>query len=135
MKKMTVVMMAMAAVALSACDGGEQGGMELAEADRYCELTQQLDRAGEQEIEIDFEAATPDPEAVQAEFSDFLADNSDDIEELERIAPPEISDDVAALTESMRTVAETGELGAFDASAEAEERIREFENQVCDSEN
>lgn len=131
MKQMMVVAMVTATVALGACDGGEQGAMELADPERYCELTQQLDQAGEQEIEVDFEAATPDPEAVQAEFSDFLTDHRDEIDELQRVAPPEIADDVATLTDTIRTVAETGDLSSFDESAEAEERIQEFESQVC----
>lgn len=130
MKRM-VVAMAAAALILGACDGGEDAAVGVADVERYCELTRTLDEAGEAEIEVDFEAATPDPETVQAEFSDFLEDNSEEIDELERVAPPEIADEVTALTETIREVAETGDLSAFDESAEAEERIQAFERQAC----
>lgn len=129
--KRTVVAMIAVVLALGACDGGEDAAMDVADPERYCDVAQSLDQAGEEEIEVDFEAATPDPETVRSEFSDFVADNADEMDEAERLAPPEIADDVATLNETIRTVAETGDLSAFEENAEAEERITEFESQVC----
>ncbi|HVM15829.1 MAG TPA: hypothetical protein VM287_16060 [Egibacteraceae bacterium] len=130
MKRMLVAMIAVV-LALGACDGGEDAAMDVADPERYCEVAQSLDQAGEEEIEVDFESATPDPETVRAEFSDFVADHAEEMDEAERLAPPEIADDVAALNETIRTVAETGDLSAFDESEEGDQRIREFESRVC----
>lgn len=135
MQRIAAVAMVVGALGLGACDAGQDVATEIADPDRYCQLTQLLDQAGDREIDLDFEAATPDPETVQAEFSDFVSSFGDELEELERVAPPEIADDVATLNETVRTVAETGDLGAFDASAEAEERIQDYERETCGTES
>lgn len=136
MKRMLVAMMT-GALALGACEGGvgsQQAAVGEADLERYCELSQQLDQVGEQEIDVDFESATPDREAVQSEFSDFVESQNDQLEELQRVAPEEISDDVDTVVSTIREVSESGDLSAFDESGEAEERLREFEREQCDGE-
>lgn len=137
MKRMLVAI-ATATLALSACDTGletEQAAIGEPDVERFCQLSAQLDELGDQELALDLESTTPDPEAVQAEFSDFVDAQSDRLEELQRVAPPEVADDVETFVETIRDVAETGDLSAVDAGSEAEERITEFEEEQCDGES
>lgn len=136
--KRVLVAMVMSALALGACDGGlesQQAAVGEADVERYCELSQQLDRVGEQELDVDFESATPDPETVQAEFSDFVAAQDSRLDELQRVAPEEISGDVDTVVEALREIGDTGDLSAFAEVSDAEERITQFEQEQCDGEN
>lgn len=136
--KRVLVAMVTGALALGACDSGlesQQAAVGEPDVERYCELSQQLDRVGEQELDVDFESATPDPETVQAEFSDFVAAQDDRLDELQRVAPEEISDDVDTLVEALREIGDTGDLSAFAEVSDAEERITQFEQEQCDGES
>lgn len=118
------------ALALGACEGGlstKQAAVNEPNVERYCQLSQQIDRIGEQGLDVDFESATPDPEKVQAEFSDFVAAQDDRLNELQRVAPEELADDVDTLVKALREIGETGNLSAFEKVSDADERITEFE--------
>lgn len=121
-----------AALALGGC-GGDTGGMGLAAAERYCELVKQVVDAGRQELQLELDAGTPDPEAVKAEFSDFLADHGHELDELQRAAPSEVAGDVETFVEEVRTTAETGDLSDSDRYAQAWRRMAEYERLECDT--
>lgn len=125
----TIVVAVVGLTGLVACgDDDEAAGP--ADTQRYCELARQLDEAGEEEIEIDFQSGTPDPEEVRAEMRQFLDDHDDEIDELQRVAPDEISSDVRDLVAALEEVATTGDFAALDID-EGEQRIQEFEEREC----
>jgi len=107
-------------------DNGEGDAAAGPDLERYCQLTAELDRAGEeafqrQATEKDFEAAEKElVESHQAE-----------IDELEQVAPEEISEDVETLSNGLRARAGLGP--AVDEAEEkaADKRVEGFEKQNC----
>ena len=92
--------------------------------------TRELDRAGE---EI-FEELEKDPDATPKDFEaavrQLVEENEASLEELQQVAPAEITDDVASLVEALR--ARAGRLADVPPDADAAETpIGEFEKQNC----
>jgi hypothetical protein len=120
---------------LAACgddDDDDAGGTEVAEADTggYCELSAELDRAGQEQ----FEALEEDGNATEADFEaaerEFVESHEAELEEIQELAPDEIAGDVALLVEGLR--ARAGLDGAEPSGlGRAEERVDQFETQNC----
>lgn len=121
-----------AALALGGCGGGTEE-VGVADAERYCDLVTQVVDAGRQELQLELDAGTPDPDAVKAEFSDFLATHGHELDELQRVAPPHLAGDVETVVEYIRTTAETGDLIDSDRYAMAWRRMAEFQRLECDT--
>ena len=125
---------ALAAVAIGCGgdDGDDESNDVTAGAERYCELTKELDAAGQEE----FEALEDDPDATREDFEAaeraLYEENEAQIEEAQEVAPPEIADDVEVLVEALRARAGLG--GQVPANAgEADQRVQEYEAENCGS--
>lgn len=127
------------ALALAACGEDEPATQSAAgssatsadsgDADRYCELTAELEGLGEQIFADVPEDASPE-EYMRLE-QQLLEKGSAQLEELERVAPEEIADDVSVMLDGMRARAATGEDPNQDAASAAEERVLAWEEQNC----
>ncbi len=132
----TIIALLLASLVLVAACGDDDDdasdGTEVAAADteRYCELSAELDRAGQAQ----FESLEQDPNATEADFEaverEFVETYEDEIDELQEVAPDEIAGDVALLVEGLRARAGLGgeEPGGI---GKAEERLDQFETQSC----
>ncbi len=101
------------------------------DVDRYCALTRELDAAGEKF----FSGLGRD--ASEQEFEDaerrFIERSAAKLDELQRVAPPQIEDDVATLLAGQRERAglqAAAQVDESEASA-AEKRVRAFERRSC----
>ena len=97
---------------------------------RYCELVEQLGRAGEElfaEVESNPDASREDFEAAELELVEGQALT---LEELTSVAPEEISADVELVVLSLRARAGLVEQAPAGAAA-AEKRVTTFEKQNC----
>jgi hypothetical protein len=99
---------------------------------RYCEITQQLDEAGTEE----FEELEQDPDATREDFEAaerrLYEENEDLIAEGQRVAPPEIQDELEILVAGLRSRAGLGDEAPDRADARAAERaIEKFEKENC----
>lgn len=112
--------------------GDEEDGQPAAAAgdvERYCELTAQLDRAGEEAFKgLSEESAESD---LRAAIRRLLDDNRDAIDEIQQVAPPEIREDVATFVEGQEQAAEVGEKAFTQEVQDAEKRITAFEKREC----
>jgi len=111
-------------------DGDEAAPDATASVERYCELSRELDRAGEER----FEALEEDPNATREDFEaaerELVEENEDALEEIQEAAPAEINDDAAILAEALRARAGLADEVPPDAG-EAERRINRFEQENC----
>jgi non-homologous end joining protein Ku len=129
-----MVMVAAMALGASGCgDDDDDEGAPAAEAsvERYCELSRQLDRAGQkvfEDLEQDPEATSKDFEAAERQL---VEENEEPLQEIQEVAPAEIRDDVATLVQALRARAGLGEPPQANSGA-AERRITEFERESCD---
>jgi outer membrane PBP1 activator LpoA protein len=103
-----------------------------ADVERYCELSKELDAAGEEQ----FEALEQDPNATNEDFEEAEADlvesNEAQLEEIQQVAPPEIAADVGVLVAGLRARAGLEEGGPSEREQnQAEIRIDAFENDNC----
>lgn len=127
-----LIVMALA-LGLTACgdDGGGGGAASGPDPDRYCELVEVLEKAGSEafdEVESDENATDEDFAAASKAFTESVKDEFD---ELIKVAPADISDDVKTLIASIRGRAGLGdEVDDKEASA-AEERITAWEEENC----
>lgn len=94
---------------------------------RYCELVQDLDAAGEA---IFADVPQDDPAALTAAERRLVEENQATLEQLEEAAPPEIAEDVATYVAGFRARAQ-GEPYDEAAASAAEERILTFEEGAC----
>lgn len=120
-----------AVLAIVACGGGDDDSVATADVERSCQLMQRLDAF---EFGMDFAGASPDPDAVLSALSDFVDARGEELEALERVAPPEIADVVKSLNASIREFVRTGDLAALRAAGEPEEiqqRLQDFEEREC----
>jgi hypothetical protein len=99
------------------------------DADRYCELTTELEALGEQ-VFADVPQDAPPEEYVRRE-QQLLDQASAQLDELVEVAPDEISDDVGVYLADMRERAATGQSTDGDAASAAEERILAWEQENC----
>lgn len=123
-----------AALLMGACgdDQGSDVGQATGQASgvdsqRYCELVQQLDAAGE---EIFADVSEDDPAALAAAEKRLVEENQETLEQLEEVAPPQIAADVAIYTDAVRARAQ-GEPYDETAASAAEERVLTFEEGAC----
>jgi hypothetical protein len=127
------------ALALAACGDDEPDTQSAAEptatspasgdADRYCELTAELEGIGE-EVFADVPEDAPAEEYMRRE-QQLLEQGSAQFEELERVAPEEIADDVPVMLDGIRARAATGEDPDQDTASAAEERVLAWEEENC----
>ncbi|WP_040336738.1 hypothetical protein [Candidatus Blastococcus massiliensis] len=99
------------------------------DADRYCELTAELEAIGEG-IFADVPEDAGEEEYMRRE-QQLLEQGSAQFEELERVAPEEIADDVPVMLDGIRARAATGEDPNQDAASAAEERVLAWEEENC----
>jgi hypothetical protein len=98
--------------------------------DRYCELSREMDQAGDEafaELEEDEDATEQD--FARAERA-FLEAHSDEFDEIREVAPDEIRADVDTLLDAVRARAQGSEESSPEAD-EAEQHVTEFEDQNC----
>lgn len=113
-------------------DGGEEGGQATGQAgggdpQRYCQLVEQLDAAGEA---IFVDVAQDDPAALMAAEQRLVEENGGTLDQLVESAPPEIAGDVAVYTAGFRARAQS-EPYDEEAAGAAEERILAYEEGAC----
>lgn len=116
----------MLALVGAAC--GDDDDTSSAAPDRYCEVARRLAEPPEG---IDFNTATP--EELTAATKTHFETHLDDIDELERLAPDQVSDDVAVYARVARHIAETGDISEFDTAenAPAIRRQEAFDREAC----
>ena len=123
---------------LVACgdDGGGDGTTAAGGGDleRYCEISAELDAAGQEE----FEALEKDPKATQEDFEAaerrLVEDNEELLEEIQSVAPAEIASDVKTQVEAVRARAGLTDGGPSGREEqEAELAINDFEQENCPS--
>ena len=123
------VILVLASLALVACGGDDDESTAVAGAERYCELSEELDAAGRQQ----FAELERDPGATEADFQaaerEFFETHASEIEELERSAPDEVAKEVGVVIDGLRARSQGDEPPA--GLDEAEARIDEYENQSC----
>jgi hypothetical protein len=128
------------ALALTACGDDEapttrssaesaSTSAEGGDVDRYCELVAELNALGEQIFAgLPEEAA---PEEVMLREQELVEQGAAQLDELERVAPDEIADDVPVVLDDLRARAATGEQPDAEAASAAEERVRAFDEEHC----
>ena len=127
--------MLLAVIAIAACgDDDDEAADTTASADvgRYCELTQQLDEAGQEA----FRELEQDPDATENDFekaeADFVRQHEAELDELTDVAPEEIQDDVSVVLAALRGRAGLEEQPPADQeAAKAERAITRFERENC----
>ncbi len=112
-------------------DNGEEGDVAGPDLERYCELSTELDRAGS----ATFEKLEADPKATEKDFEtaerEFVESHQVELDEIQQVAPEEISEDVKTVVDGLRARAGLGpEVAEADQTA-AEKRIQAFEKQNC----
>ncbi len=113
-------------VGTSAACGSDPLPAELA---RYCELSEDLDQRGNDAFsQLATDASADDQLRV---LRSFLEENRADLDELERVAPEAIKEDLAAVIAAQRRAAETGNLGEIEQAAEQKERVESYESGEC----
>jgi hypothetical protein len=128
-----MLLCAAVAVGLVACGDDDDSSTAAApDLDRYCELVVELDAASSAvfgELEQDQELSEADIAEAQQQVLD---ENADLIEELERVAPDEIRDDVELSIESTRARAEEDVTDIpEDDVVDANLRLQKFRRQEC----
>jgi hypothetical protein len=134
---LAVAVVVVAAMGFAACgDDDEEGGetTAVADIDRFCELTKQLDQAGTEA----FEELEQDPEATREDFeqaeAEFLQEHEAELDEIQQVAPEEIQNEIQVVIAGTR-----GRAGLEENPPEqqeeraAEEAIRQFERENCDT--
>jgi hypothetical protein len=105
-----------------------------ASAERYCELTRQLDADGEKFFaRLEKTAENPTPADFKAAERRFIETFADSLRQIESAAPEQIRADVRTLLEGQRVRAGLAPKNAVtqaEASA-AEERVVAFEKRRC----
>ena len=144
MRLLSLILLALAlGAALPACgddddDDGGGGGADtgtqpaVADVGRYCELTKELDEAGNEafrELEQNPNASEEDFERVEREF---VESNQEKIDELVRVAPEEIREDIGVLLAGLRSRAGQGPEVDEDQEQAAERRVTRFEDENCE---
>src|SRR5215207_560214 len=112
-------------------DNGESDDVAGPDLERYCELTAELNRAGEEA----FHGLEKDPQATEKDFEaaekGFVESHQAQLNELEQVAPEEISKDVETLSNGLRARAGLGP-GVDEAEeGAADKRVAGFEKQNC----
>ena len=120
-------------VPVAACGDDDDSGA--GDVDRYCELTGELDAAGEEA----FAALEQDPDATEEDFAAaeaaFFAEHEDDLAELAEAAPAEIRADAEVLLDAQRRFAEGESREAVESAEvqEADEQVNAFEEEHCEA--
>jgi hypothetical protein len=130
----TTLLSATLAIGLVACGDDDDSSTAAAAPDleRYCELVAELDAASA----ATFGALEGDAQLSEAEIADaqqqVLDENEDLIEELERVAPNEIRDDLEVSIESTRARAEEDVTDIpEDDVVDANLRLQKFRREEC----
>lgn len=142
LRRSTTTLALVTTLALAACGGDDQSGDTRAatttsaaatqNTQRYCQLTRDLDAAGE-----DFFADLGEdakPEEFEAAERRFVERYGDELEVIRAAAPPEIRDDVQKVLIGMRQRAGLKtpvEVSEAEVEA-ADERVRAFEERACE---
>jgi hypothetical protein len=133
---MPIAALAVAALAIAGCGGGDDTDGETVAAqpdlERYCELVAELDRSST-EIFREIEGQEiPSSEDLAAAQLRVFEENEDLIAELEVVAPEEIREDVELSVESARERAEAGDATQPPKDvADASLRLQEFRRDNC----
>ncbi|WP_040336636.1 hypothetical protein [Candidatus Blastococcus massiliensis] len=116
------------AVSLAACGSDDDSGSDTeatetsaaetteaegGDADAFCAAAVEAETTIGQGPPVDFEAATP--EEIEAALAEFSQDLEPTLEELESVAPEEISSDVESLSGQVRQALETGDDSVFES--------------------
>jgi hypothetical protein len=121
------------ALSLAACgDDDDEETTAAVDVARFCEINQELNEAGTEH----FEELEQDPEATREDFEaaerSFYEENEDLIAEGQRVAPPEIQDELEFLVAGLRFRAGLTDEKPDPAEVRAAERtINEFEKENC----
>ena len=112
--------------------GDDGDGSAAGDVERYCALVAELDEAGSEA----FAALEEDETATDEDFAEaerqFVQEHREDFEELRRVAPKEVADDVDVLIAAQEARASGGEQEETSGDvAIAEERVSEFEVENC----
>jgi hypothetical protein len=103
-----------------------------ADSARYCELTEELDAAGEKifaPLEQDQNATPEDFEQAEAQL---VEENQDQLEEIQQVAPPEIQPDAETIVSALYVRAGLEEAGPSSSEVgAAEKRLDAFEKENC----
>ena len=139
----SAVILAAVAIVLAAC-GDDDNATEASsttssvaaaaagDPDRYCALTRELDREGEQFFAGLGEDARP--EEYEAAERRFITRFAGKLEELERAAPAELERDVATLLAGQRQRAGLASATVDESEGSAAEtRIRAWEKRNCEA--
>jgi hypothetical protein len=120
------------AVGVAACGDDDDSTTAAPDLDRYCELVVELDTASSAIFgELGQDAQLSEAEIAEAQ-QQVLDENADLIEELERVAPAEIRDDVELSIESTRARAEEDDTDIPEQEVvDANLRLQEFRRQEC----
>ncbi len=117
-----------------ACGDDEDDSTAATGADlaRYCQLSRQLDSAG-QEI---FRKLEQDPTATPEDFrkaeAELVRQEAAALDELTQVAPPEIRQEAAVLVSALHARAGLADQPADEkAAADAEQTVTQFERQNC----
>ena len=105
--------------------GDDDDSSASGDVDRYCELTAELEAAGD----TAFEEAGEDADEI-AVLTAFFEENESRFEELREVAPSEISDDVETLYQANLDFIEGDESG-LEAGEEADDRLTAFAEENC----
>jgi hypothetical protein len=112
-------------------DNGEDDDAAGPDVERYCQLTAELDRAGEEA----FQGLEQDPQATEEDFEaaekEFVESHQAQLDEVEQVAPEEISQDVETLSNALRARAGLGPEVDEAEEAAADKRVQGFEQQNC----
>jgi hypothetical protein len=103
-----------------------------ADPTRYCELTEELDAAGEEifaPLEQDQNATREDFEQAEAQL---VEENQGQLEQIQQVAPPEIRPDVETIVSALYVRAGLEEAGPSNSEVgAAEKRLDAFEKENC----
>lgn len=96
----------------------------------YCDLTRQLEKAGQKAFStLDRNATNADYEAAER---NFVLDNNDLLDELLTAAPPDLSHDVETILAAMRQRGGLEDSGVTEREAnQADQRVRAWEKKHC----
>jgi hypothetical protein len=119
------------AVLAVGCGDDDDDQTAAADLERFCALSEELDRAGAdafRELEQDPDATPEDFEAAEREL---VESHEAQIDELQEVAPPEIAEDARTLAEALRARAGLGAKVDEGEAEAAEQRVQRFEKQNC----
>ena len=111
-------------------DEGDGQSARTGGVQRYCDLARQLDRAGEQFFKR-LEQENASAKEFEAAERRFVELHEADIDEVQRVAPEPIADDITTLLAALRARAGLGPPVSEARAGAAEERVQKFDKRSC----